>query len=156
MSPKRQRMWIVIAGIAFMGVGTALILHNFSEHLIYFYTPTQLYEAVGPMWDSNKTARLGGLVKRGSITSTGEQSITFVVTDLTNEVVVTYTGTLPSLFREGQGVIAEGKYGYSSNIFRADKILAKHDEYYLPKEVVDELKRSGHWEQYQETGEMPK
>lgn len=152
MTPKRQRMWIVIASVIMVAIGATLILRNFSEHMIYFYTPTELKSA---QVVNGQTIRLGGLVERGSVESTGDQSIRFVVTDMTNSVSVTYTGTLPSLFREGQGVIAQGTLD-SAGILSAKTILAKHDEYYLPKDVVDELKKSGRWEQYQQNGEMPK
>ena len=151
MSPKRRRLWMVIASLLVAGGGVALILRNLGDHLIYFYTPTQLQEA--PIVDG-QIIRLGGLVETGSVESTGKDSIRFTVTDMTNERTVNYTGTLPSLFREGQGVIAQGSVQHDGTLL-ATTILAKHDEYYLPKEVVDELKASGRWEQYQQSKPKP-
>lgn len=142
MTPKRQRMyWFGLCAVA-VSAGMALVLTTFSEHLIYFYTPTQLSEKQP---SAGGTIRLGGLVEQESLQSTGPQSIRFVVTDLTHQITVDYTGVLPTLFREGQGVVAQGIL-QQDGVFQAKTILAKHDENYMPPEVVDALKASGRWQ----------
>lgn len=118
------------------------MLQTFQEHIVYFFTPSQLAEK---SVQAGQVIRLGGLVEEDSIQSTGEQSIRFIITDLTATTKVTYTGLLPALFREGQGVVAQGSVN-AKGVFEAKTILAKHDENYMPKEVVDALKKSGRWQ----------
>ncbi len=151
MSPKRQRLWIVVVGMTSASVGVALMLQSFQQNIVYFFTPSQLEQQSLKL---NQTFRLGGLVEQGSITSTGKQSIRFTVTDLMATTKVTYTGLLPALFREGQGVVAQGTLN-AKNIFEAKTILAKHDENYMPKEVVDALKKSGQWKHVSPKKETP-
>ena len=146
MKPKHQRLWIVLASILVMSLGVAAILYSFSDNLVFFYTPSQLSEkehAAG--FDRSRILRIGGLVKKGSIKNMDDGGIRFIVTDLTVEIPVTYKGMMPSLFREGQGVVAQGALAEDGSI-RAQSILAKHDESYMPREVVDALKASGKWQ----------
>ncbi len=144
MTPKRRRMIWLLAGAVVACAGAALILSSFSRHLVYFYTPTQLQSESPPV---QREFRLGGLVKRGSVEQTGRESIRFVITDLTHSFPATYRGTLPGLFREGQGVVAQGTLN-TEGTFVARTILAKHDENYMPPEVVEALKASGRWRHY--------
>ncbi|MFN7401947.1 MAG: cytochrome c maturation protein CcmE, partial [Alphaproteobacteria bacterium] len=117
------------------------------EHLIFFYTPAQLaLKQKDPQFDSSRPMRLGGLVKSGSVISQKDGGIRFKVTDLEHEITVEYRGLLPTLFREGQGVVATGILK-DDRIFYAREILAKHDENYMPKEVAEALRKSGRWKQ---------
>jgi cytochrome c-type biogenesis protein CcmE len=140
---KRRRLWILVAcGIGF-GSATALTLSAFSSNLVFFVSPSDL--ARQP--DNGRSVRLGGLVKEGSVhreTLDGHPIATFGVTDGNATVKVNYSGILPDLFREGQGVVVLGAL-QSGGTFRASEVLAKHDENYMPKEVADALKKSGHW-----------
>lgn len=146
MKPKHQRLAFVLISLAVMGLATTLILRSFNDSLVFFFTPTQWQEKA-KQFDANHEMRIGGLVKKGSVKPTGPQSIRFIVTDLTTEMPVTYTGMLPALFREGQGVVAQGTI--TDGTLAARTILAKHDENYMPKEVADALKKSGRWKEGQ-------
>lgn len=141
MKPKHQRLLFVIISMAFLCVGTLLTLSAFRDNLVFFYSPSDLREKAPAI---EKTIRIGGLVKEGSLEHRGGNSIEFIITDGAADIKVSYSGMLPNLFREGQGCIAEGKL-LATGGFAAQKILAKHDEKYMPKEVVDALKRSGNW-----------
>jgi cytochrome c-type biogenesis protein CcmE len=141
MTPRRKRM-IGIA-VAFVGVALATVvaIQAFQENMLYFYSPTQILEGEAP---DGKTLRLGGLVETGSVTRIpGELEVRFMVSDLNNRIEVAYAGVLPDLFREGQGVIAIGEIE-EGGVFRANEVLAKHDENYMPPEVADMLKEQGH------------
>jgi len=144
MKRKHQRLAFVLFSLALMAFASTLLLRAFRDNLIFFYTPTQWQEH-----KANATAgtelRLGGLVKQGSIHTDGTGSVTFIITDLSQEVMATYRGLLPNLFREGQGVVAQGSFD-DAGVLHARTILAKHDENYMPKEVVDQLKKSGRWQ----------
>jgi cytochrome c-type biogenesis protein CcmE len=142
MTRKRRRLWIVLACGVGLGSATALVLTAFSDNLVFFVSPSDLAKA-GP---NRRMVRLGGLVERDSVVraSPGKTATTFRVTDGANTVTVTYNGILPDLFREGQGVVTLGTLG-SDGKFVASEVLAKHDETYMPKEVADALKKSGHW-----------
>ncbi len=146
MKPKYKRMVNVLLVLAIMGVALGGILTSFREQLIFFYTPTDLQERrAQESFDPTRELRVGGLVKMGSIRS--EQGAThFIITDLSHEIAARYTGMLPALFREGQGVVAQGRIDASGRM-EATNILAKHDENYMPKEVVDALRKSGRWQQ---------
>jgi cytochrome c-type biogenesis protein CcmE len=144
MTRKRQRLWIVLA--CGLGVGTAasLALYAFNDTLVFFMSPSDL--AAKPPTPGH-TIRLGGLVEEGSVrrtTDDGKPTASFRVTDGPRSVEVRYTGILPDLFREGQGVVTLGSLARDGT-FRASEVLAKHDETYMPKDVADTLKRSGHW-----------
>ncbi len=128
-----------------MALAAAVILYSFRDNMVFFYTPTQLGEKKSqPDFVASRALRIGGLVEKGSITNQKTGGIRFTITDMTNEITVTYNGLVPSLFREGQGVIAQGTLAADGSL-NAQNILAKHDETYMPREVVEELKKSGRW-----------
>ena len=115
-----------------------IVLKSLEENVVYFFSPTELYNKEDITFD--KKIRVGGLVKKGSIIN-NQMSVNFIVTDLNNEIIVSYKGSLPNLFSEGKGVVAEGKLK-DKKYFIADKILAKHDENYMPPEVSKILKKT--------------
>ena len=137
MTPRRQRMLsvgLVVIGVA---VAAALALRAFNEDLLFFYSPTQIAAGEAP---ENRTFRVGGLVIDGSVErELGSLEVRFVLTDNAHDVPVSYSGVLPDLFREGQGIIAHGQIR-TDGIFVADTVLAKHDENYMPPEVAEALK----------------
>lgn len=143
MKPKHQRLLFIVFSVGFLMLSILFIMRAFDENLIYFYSPSDVKEKT-PL--ATQKIRIGGLVEPGSIQKKENQQIFFNITDGANRVQVAYTGMLPSLFREGQGVVAEGKLD-ASGLFTASTILAKHDENYMPKEVVDALKKSGRWQE---------
>jgi cytochrome c-type biogenesis protein CcmE len=142
MTRKRRRLWIVLACGVGLGSATALVLTAFNDTLVFFVSPSDL----GKTGRSGRTVRLGGLVEQNSVTrgTTANAATTFRVTDGASAVTVTYSGILPDLFREGQGVVTLGTLR-PDGVFAASEVLAKHDETYMPKEVADALKKSGHW-----------
>jgi cytochrome c-type biogenesis protein CcmE len=138
---KHKRLLLVLVSLGLVGAGAALVLTAVEDSLVFFYTPADLAKReVTP----DQQFRLGGLVEEGSVRQTGSTT-QFRVTDFTGTVSVSFTGVLPDLFREGQGVVAEGKLG-PDGTFTAIQVLAKHDETYMPKEVSDALKNSGRWQ----------
>lgn len=146
MKPKHRRLLTVLGVVLVMGVASAGILSSFRQQLIFFYTPTDMYEAMANgTFSRTRESRIGGLVKDGSVYTTKTGVTGFIITDLTHEVHASYSGLLPALFREGQGVVAQGVFN-DKDTFVASSILAKHDENYMPKEVVDQLKKSGQWQ----------
>lgn len=145
MSPKRQRLLFAIFGVGFLVTASLLIMNAFREHLVFFYTPSDLQTTTA---DPSRMVRIGGLVKDGSIAQSGKL-VRFVITDLSADLAVTYEGIPPALFRENQGVVAEGYI--ESGALRATKLLAKHDENYMPPEVADALRKSGRWKQGADT-----
>jgi len=140
MLSKKTRTKIVF--MAFLLVASIVVvfvvLKSLEENVVYFFSPTELYNKKDISF--NKKIRIGGLVKEGSITN-DQTSVNFIVTDLNNEIIVSYKGSLPNLFSEGKGVVAEGKLK-DKKYFIADKILAKHDENYMPPEVSKILKKT--------------
>ncbi len=150
----RARRRLMLVALAGLGLTTAAVLAAtaFQDHLLFFYSPSDIASQPVP---PGRSLRLGGLVEEGSVkplpTGVG---ITFVVTDLVNEVPVTYAGAVPDLFREGQGVIAQGQIG-PDGVLIADEVLAKHDENYMPPEVADALRAAGQW-QGPDGGQAPK
>ena len=141
MTPRRQRMVIVALAMLGIGIAVGFALRAFNENLLYFYSPSQVAAGEAP---TGKKFRLGGLVNKGSLhREAGELELSFDVTDMKETMKVHYAGVLPDLFREGQGIIAYGVLG-PDGIFRADEVLAKHDENYMPPEVADALKAQGH------------
>jgi cytochrome c-type biogenesis protein CcmE len=142
VTAKRRRLWMLVGSLAVLGVAAALVLVALNDNIVFFYSPTQLAEKKpGPA----QRLRIGGLVEQGSVRKQG-QEVRFVVTDLAKTVPVVYRGLLPDLFREGQGVIAEGTMG-ADGVFVAREVLAKHDENYMPPEVAKALKESGRWQE---------
>ena len=141
MTRKQRRLLLIGAGLGVLAVAVALMLNAFRDSIVFFNSPSDVAEK--HIWPGTRI-RLGGLVKDGSIVRGNDLRVRFEVTDGKSEIPVAYQGVLPDLFREGQGVIAEGALN-SSGVFTADTILAKHDETYMPKEVADALKKSGHW-----------
>jgi len=140
MKARHKRFGIVIVGLAALGLATYLVLNALEGNLSYFFSPTEVVEGKAPR---DHIFRLGGLVEAGSVKrEEGELTVNFVVTDMGQRVAVAYSGILPDLFAEGQGVIAQGKLG-SNNVFVADEVLAKHDETYMPPEVAAALEEAG-------------
>ncbi len=141
MSRKQKRLvYIGAIGLVLLAA-VGLVTTALRDEIVFFHTPTEIL--VENKASAGQRIRLGGLVKDGSIARAGEQ-VTFIVTDTEHEMQVTYTGILPDLFREGQGVVAEGLVTGSGG-FAADTVLAKHDENYMPREVADALKAKGVW-----------
>lgn len=153
MNPKRRKLlFTVVFIVAGMGIATALALKAFQENLLYFYSPAQVAQGEAP---ANRPFRVGGLVKAGSV-ARDPQSLTvhFVLTDTLKEISVAYDGILPDLFREGQGIVANGQLG-ADGIFVASEVLAKHDENYMPREVADALEDAGVKMNYRQHGVAP-
>lgn len=149
MKPKHQRLLLVVASLAVMAAGATLVLRALGDTMIFFYTPTQLAQKqVEATIEPTRTLRIGGLVKKGSVKNLPGGGIAFTITDLTHELHVTYHGLVPSLFRDGQGVVAEGVLRDATTL-QARSILAKHDETYMPRAVVEQLKASGRWQEGQ-------
>jgi cytochrome c-type biogenesis protein CcmE len=137
MTPRQKRMITVVAILAGVGIATAFALQSFQKNLLYYYSPSQIQAGEAP---STRSFRVGGLVENGSLKrEPGSLEVRFTLTDYAHQQSVSYTGVLPDLFREGQGVIARGKMG-SDGMFVAEEVLAKHDENYMPPEVKDSLK----------------
>jgi cytochrome c-type biogenesis protein CcmE len=124
-----------------LGLAATLILNAFEDNLVFFYSPTDL--ATRSDVPKDRLIRIGGLVEKGSISRNGPE-VRFTVTDNANKLSVVYRGILPDLFREGQGVVTQGHIN-AAGTFEAREVLAKHDETYMPREVVDALKKSGEW-----------
>ena len=137
---QRIRLYGVLALLLGLGLATGLTLNALKDNVSYFRTPTELVTGTYPERGSNHGLRLGGLVENDSVKHDGD-SVTFRVTDLRNSLPIRYQGLLPDLFREGQGVVAEGKMN-ADGVFVAERILAKHDEKYMPPEVTNALKPS--------------
>ena len=138
MSPKQKRLAAILAIAALLAIAAMLVLGALRENIVFFYTPSEI-----PADADGKSIRLGGLVKRGSVDIDGLKS-NFIVTDGDAELAVSFDGALPSLFREGQGVVAEGRI--SNGLLTASNVLAKHDETYMPREVADSLRDKGVWQ----------
>ncbi len=140
MRPKRKRLYVVLAALLCLGGATALVLAAFDDSLAFFYAPKDLVATPpGP----DQAIRLGGLVAVDSVQREGHD-VRFKITDHIESVEVAYSGILPDLFREGQGVVVEGKLA-PGGLFEAHTVLAKHDENYMPPEVAEALKESGEW-----------
>jgi cytochrome c-type biogenesis protein CcmE len=147
LTRKQRRLSFLLVGLAVLSVAAALTLTALQDTLVFFYSPTELEAKQVPQ---GRNVRVGGLVEQGSV-SRAAGEVKFRVTDTAKAVDVVYRGQLPDLFREGQGVVCEGMLG-PDGVFRATEVLAKHDENYMPREVVDALKKSGRWQE----GEMKK
>lgn len=145
MTKKQKRTSIIVGGVTVAIAATLLILSAMKDSIVYFHSPTDVIEkgqVVG------QTIRVGGIVAPESHKKGQGETISFDVTDMEATIAVEFTGSVPALFREGQGVIAEGAFD-DKGTFQATSILAKHDENYMPKEVADALKDSGHWQDYE-------
>ncbi|NDV87794.1 cytochrome c maturation protein CcmE [Aurantimonas aggregata] len=142
MTRKAKRLSSIVAILVVIGAAAGLVLTALSDSVAFFNSPSDIV-ANAPA--ATQRIRLGGIVEEGSVVRDGTKHVTFRVTDTLESVPVAYTGLLPDLFREGQGVVTEGLLG-PDRVFMADTVLAKHDENYMPKEVVDDLKARGLWE----------
>ena len=139
MRPQHKRLALIVGGLTTLSVATALVLNAMNSNLVFFYTPTQVAAGEAPQ---NRTFRIGGLVKEGSVRR-NDLTVHFVVTDTAKDIPSTYTGILPDLFKEGKGVVAQGRVD-ASGLFVANEVLAKHDENYMPAEAqhaVDEANK---------------
>ena len=141
MTRKQRRLSLIGAALGVLALAVALVLVALKDSIVFFNSPTDVVEKhVAP----GTRIRVGGLVKEGSVSRGDGLAVRFEVTDGNRAIAVTYQGILPDLFREGQGIVAEGALD-SAGVFKADNVLAKHDETYMPKEVADALKKQGHW-----------
>ena len=143
MTRKQKRLTVVAGALAFLGAATGLTFYALGQKTSYFYMPADLTTASVP---PGQRIRLGGLVEKGSILRGQGTEVSFAVTDTQETVKVRYSGILPDLFREEQGVVTEGSFA-QDGVFVADSVLAKHDETYMPKEVADSLKEKGVWQE---------
>lgn len=142
MTRKGKRLTLIIGALAVLGLAAGLMLFALRDNIVFFYTPSELAtKQLAP----GARLRIGGLVKEGSVVKGAGRDVTFVVTDKTKDLDVAYTGLLPDLFREGQGVVVDGVLQPDGK-FKADSVLAKHDERYMPKDVADKLKAQGVWQ----------
>ena len=147
MTRKRRRFFILGGFLLTFSIAAALVLMAFEENIVFFYSPTELSRKLEQqLITPNRRLRIGGLVEEGSVGREDDGvTITFRVTDTAEDVLVRFRGLLPDLFREGQGIVAEGSMG-SDGTFIATEVLAKHDETYMPKEVAEALKEAGQWQ----------
>jgi cytochrome c-type biogenesis protein CcmE len=144
MTRKRRRLLALVLGLGLLGAATAMVLTAFNDNLVFFYSPSDLVaKAIGPQ----RRIRIGGLVEKQSLRREADgRSVDFRVTDGKTDLAVVYDGVLPDLFREGQGVVAEGRLR-GDGVFVATSVLAKHDEKYMPPEVAAALKKAGRWQE---------
>jgi len=144
MKPKRRRLYFVVLGLGLLGAAAGLVLYAMQDSLVFFYGPSELLTKQLP---PGRMIRVGGMVEVGSVARDADgATVRFNVTDCVKTVPVVYKGLLPDLFREGQGVVAQGQLG-ADGVFRAREVLAKHDENYMPPEVAEALKKSGRWQE---------
>jgi cytochrome c-type biogenesis protein CcmE len=139
MTPRRKRLAWILAGLAVVATAVGLVLYALSSNIVFFFTPTQVARNEAPQ---GRAFRIGGLVEPGSIKREG-LDVSFRVTDNAQTIPVVYRGTLPDLFKEGKGVVAQGSIG-PDGVFKAAEVLAKHDENYMPPEAAEALKQAGH------------
>jgi cytochrome c-type biogenesis protein CcmE len=149
MTPRARRTWWVLGGVAGVGVAVALVMNAFSSNLVFFFTPTQVLAKEAPV---GRTFRVGGLVTPGSVRRDGV-AVSFDVNDTAQHLTVNYRGILPDLFKEGKGVVAQGRL--QDGVFVAQEVLAKHDENYMPPEAAEALRRAGQ-QAAGDTGQVPK
>jgi cytochrome c-type biogenesis protein CcmE len=149
MKPRTRRGLAIAVGLAVLSAAAMLVLNAFQSNLVFFFSPSQIAANEAPR---DRAFRIGGLVEEGSIRRDGQSlTVQFVVTDMAQRVPVTYTGLLPDLFKEGKGVVAQGKLG-TDGVFRAEQVLAKHDENYMPPEAAEALEKARHGQLPQKTG----
>ncbi|MBY0484441.1 cytochrome c maturation protein CcmE [Nitrosomonas sp.] len=140
MKPRHKKLAIITAGVAALGVASVLVLNAFQSNLVFFFSPSQVAAKEAPI---GKSFRIGGLVEEGSVKrEDSSTTVRFSVTDTAKTIPVVYTGILPDLFKEGKGVVAQGKIS-ADGIFMADEVLAKHDENYMPPEAAEALEQAG-------------
>ncbi len=137
MKPRHKRLAIIVGGLAVLGIAAALVLNAFQSNLVFFFTPSQVANGEAP---KDRAFRIGGLVKQGSV-QRNDITAHFVVTDTAKEIPVSYTGILPDLFKEGKGVVAQGRLG-PDGVFHATEVLAKHDENYMPPEAAQAMSKA--------------
>lgn len=138
MKTRHKRMTLVAIGLAVLGVAAWMVLSAFQKNMVFFFSPTQILAGEAP---KGRSFRVGGLVEQGSIQRQADGvSVSFMVTDTAQKIKVVYRGILPDLFKEGKGVVTQGKLG-PDGIFAAEEVLAKHDENYMPPEAADALKK---------------
>ncbi len=139
MKPRHKKLTIIIMSVAALGLSAALVLDVFQSNLVFFFSPSQVAANEAPR---GRSFRIGGLVEEGSVKRQSDGiTVSFVVTDTAKNIPVVYTGILPDLFKEGKGVVAQGKLS-SDGVFQADEVLAKHDENYMPPEAADALEQA--------------
>ncbi len=139
MKPRHKKLAIIASSVTALGVASVLVLNAFQSNLVFFFSPSQVAAKEAPI---GKSFRIGGLVEEGSVKREGNSTtVNFAVTDTIKTIPVVYTGILPDLFREGKGVVAQGKIS-SSGIFEAEEVLAKHDENYMPPEAAEALEQA--------------
>ena len=142
MSLRFQRLILILTTLVMLGAALLLILFNTKQNIVFFYTPSELIEN---KITSGVKVRIGGYVKKSSIKKKSINSYEFKITDNKNEILIFYYGILPDLFREKQGVVVEGNYDNKENLFYAKKVLAKHDENYMPASIKKELEKNNQW-----------
>lgn len=152
MTRKQRRLILIGSSLGVLAIAAALVLSALRDSIVFFNSPTDIAEKHPA---AGTRMRIGGLVKPGSLQRGDNLQIRFDVTDGKSELAVRYQGIVPDLFREGQGVVAEGKLDGAGH-FVADTVLAKHDERYMPREVVDALKKTGRWQEGEGAGDKPK
>jgi cytochrome c-type biogenesis protein CcmE len=151
MTRKQRRLALIGCSGVVLAVAVGLVLSALKDSIVFFNSPTDLVQKhIAP----GTRLRIGGLVKEGTVVRGENLAVRFEVTDGTSSVPVSFQGLLPDLFREGQGVVAEGSL-QPTGTFKADSVLAKHDEKYMPKEVADALKQQGHWKEGEQKGGTP-
>jgi cytochrome c-type biogenesis protein CcmE len=154
VKPKYKRLVFVSLGLGILAIAALLVLNALEDSVVFFHSPTEVAEK---RVSTDRRLRIGGLVEDGSVQRAAGPEVRFRVTDLANTVAVSYSGILPDLFREGQGIVVEGRI--SNGVLVADQVLAKHDERYMPPEVADALKQSAQWQYMQErmraNGQLP-
>jgi cytochrome c-type biogenesis protein CcmE len=139
VKPRHKRLAIIAGGVAAIAIAAALVLNAFQSNLVFFFSPSQIAAGEAP---KDRAFRIGGMVQTGSLKRLGDGlTVEFIVTDTAQNVPVTYKGILPDLFREGKGVVAQGRLG-TDGVFRADEVLAKHDENYMPPEAAHALEQA--------------
>jgi len=139
MTPRQKRAWFIVAGVALVGAAVGLVLFALKNNVSLYFTPTQVYNNEAPQ---GRSFRIGGLVEAGSVKRENDGlTVRFSITDTVKAMPVTYKGILPDLFKEGKGVVAQGKLD-TDNVFHAEEVLAKHDENYMPPEAKDAIEKA--------------
>ena len=137
MKPRYKKLILIVTGVSIFTISGLLVLNAFRNNLVFFFSPSEILEGKAP---TSGTFRVGGLVEKGSVKKSADgMKVDFTVTDLQKSMTIHYEGILPDLFKEGQGVVAQGRFG-NNQLFIADQVLAKHDENYMPPEVAKSLK----------------